>query len=215
MKSDNHLHWHSRGYIPHFDDPLRLQFITFRLADSLPQRVLQEIARNLNSINPVKPEDQSGIEKRRQSKYEKYLSMGYGSCLLKKPQIATIVENSLLFFDSKRYRLLSWVVMPNHVHALIETYQGYPLHRILHSWKSFSAHKINKTVGRQGQLWQKEYFDRFIRNENHYWDAIEYIHQNPVKAGLVDDPREWRFGSARLFCENNACVAGLLKKSAG
>ena len=96
----------------------------------------------------------------------------------------------------ERYRLLAWVVMPNHVHVLIELIDGHPLSGIVHSWKSYTAHEINRTPGNQGKIWQREYFDRWIRNEEHNWQAVWYIHDNPVKAGLVRVQEEWPYSSA-------------------
>jgi REP element-mobilizing transposase RayT len=108
------------------------------------------------------------------------------------------MQETLLIFDGERYRLLAWVVMPNHVHVLVQLDQQHPLPKVLHSWKSYVANQANKILGRSGPFWQREYFDRFIRNEDHYRNAVRYIEDNPVKAGLVMLPEDWRFSSARL-----------------
>ena len=68
----------------------------------------------------------------------------------------------------------------------------------MHSLKSFTAKEANRLIGRKGDFWQVDYYDRYIRNERHYYRAIEYIEMNPVNAGLCEDRGEWRFGSARL-----------------
>jgi REP element-mobilizing transposase RayT len=73
-----------------------------------------------------------------------------------------------LHFDGQRYRLLAWVVMPNHVHVLIETMTGHTLAAVLHSWKSYTAKEANRLLGRTGDFWQPEYFDRFIRDDRHF-----------------------------------------------
>jgi len=96
-----------------------------------------------------------------------------------------------------RYHLLAWVVMPNHVHVLIEVIQGYPLGDVIHSWKSFTAKQANKILGKTGAFWQRDYFDRFIRDEAHFANVVNYIHHNPVKAGLVRRAEDWPFSSAR------------------
>jgi REP element-mobilizing transposase RayT len=108
------------------------------------------------------------------------------------------VETSLWHFDAARYRLLAWVVMPNHVHVVIETRAEYPLSDVLQSWKSFTAKKANSLLGRTGSFWQPEYFDRAIRDERHLLAAIAYIHGNPVKAGLVRRAEDWPYSSARF-----------------
>jgi len=89
-------------------------------------------------------------------------------------------------------------VMPNHVHVLIEPIGSHTTGDIVGSWKRFSARMANRQLGRSGAFWQDDYWDRFIRNEEHFFATIEYIDQNPVKAGLADRPRLWSWGSARF-----------------
>lgn len=181
--------WYSRGYLPHLDQPGLIQGITFRLWDALPAHVVEAM------VEEVK--DTSDPEKR--ARIEQYLNAGYGSCYLRDPRIGRLVENALLHFDSKRYRLFAWVVMPNHVHVLTELFAGHPLDTMLHSWKSYTATEANKILGRDGRFWFPDYFDRYIRDERHFANAVHYIHQNPVKAGLVAKPEDWPFSSARLW----------------
>ncbi|MDI9382707.1 MAG: transposase [Verrucomicrobiota bacterium] len=99
----------------------------------------------------------------------------------------------MLHFDGERYRLLAWCIMPNHVHTLIETVVGFPLGEVVHSWKSFTANESNRVLNRQGEIWMPDYFDRFIRDAKHYDAVVEYIAENPVKAGLCSNPKEWRW----------------------
>jgi len=113
------------------------------------------------------------------------------------PQIASIIQDSILFFDGTRYKLHALVVMPNHVHALLTPVTGWELGEILHSWKSYTATECNKLLRRNGEFWQTETFDRFIRDEKHYYNAIAYIENNPVKAGLCENPEDWPWSSAR------------------
>jgi putative DNA methylase len=182
--------WYSRGYQPHFDLPNLVQAITFRLADSLPQTVLEEMARELAAY----PETKRQTERER--RIAAHLDAGHGACWLKDARVATLVENALLHFDGQRYRLLAWCVMPNHVHALVETKEGFPLSEVVHSWKSFTANEANKILGRIGDFWQREYHDRFIRDDDHYRNAVFYIENNPVRAGLAKGAETWRYSSA-------------------
>jgi putative DNA methylase len=184
-----HKGWYSRGFIPHFDQPGLIQGITFRLADSLPAHVIATMAEEL---------DEKSSEVKRAT-VEKYLNAGYGACHLREPRIGQFVEGAFLFFDGKRYRLFAWVVMPNHVHVLIQLREGYPMHKIIHSWKSFTANEANKLLGLKGPFWYHEYYDRFIRDQRHFDNAVRYIHENPVKAGLVEKPEDWPFSSARFW----------------
>jgi putative DNA methylase len=133
----------------------------------------------------------------RRDAIEAALDAGHGECFLKRPDIAELAENAMLHFDRARYRLLAWCVMPNHVHALIETKAGHSLEDILHSWKSFTSKEANRLLNRRGAFWMPEYHDRYIRSEKHLENALRYIEGNPVKAGLVRDAADWRFGSAR------------------
>ena len=177
------LGWHSRGYLPHFDGGELAQFLTFRLHDALPQSVLVRWREEQKLTNPGEAE---AIMRRR---VEAYLDQGHGSCYLKDPSVAGMVQDALLFHDQKKYRLAAWVVMPNHVHLLCTPCVGQTLPRIMHSLKSFTSNEINKLVGRTGRLWEREYYDRIIRDSRDYDNTIRYILDNPAKAGLHD----WRW----------------------
>ena len=183
--------WHSRGYLPHFDGIEIPQFITFHLADSMPRKV---ILRWQNELKLVQGEQQKLLLIRR---VEKYLDLEYGQAFLKDTRVATMVQNSLLKFDGLRYRLFAWVVMPNHVHYLMTRFEEYELKELIHSHKSYMAHEANKILQRSGKFWIDDYFDRRIRNEKHFYKTIEYIENNPVKAGLCENPTDWPFSSAR------------------
>jgi len=180
--------WYSRGYLPHLDQPATLQAITFRLADSLPAERRAEWVVLLHLPNATQ----------QRARLQAYLDAGYGACWLTSPDVARLVEETLLLFDGERYRLLAWVIMPNHVHTLIETLPGCPLDKVIHSWKSFTSSRANALLGRKGAFWHRDYYDRYIRNERHLELAVRYIHANPVKAGLVERAEQWPFGSARL-----------------
>ena len=182
-----HKYWHSRGYLPHCDTPGLIQAVTFRLADSLPAEVVNRLR------------EESGHARKNPDGIETLLDAGHGACWLKQPAIADILEEALLHGDGQGYRLLAWCVMPNHVHVLIDTQEGIPLHDVLHSWKSFTAKAINRRLSRTGTVWMRDYFDRYIRDDRHLATVMAYIHANPVKAGLVDHEEAWPHSSARLM----------------
>jgi REP element-mobilizing transposase RayT len=182
--------WHSRGYLPHYDGGEIPQFITFRLGDSLPHTVLDKWRMEFEK------ETGFDIEAALRRRIEAYLDQGYGKCYLKDERVARMVQDSLLFHDGERYRLSAWVVMPNHVHFLATPCVGVELSDIQHSLKSYTAHEANKILGRTGQFWQVEAFDRFIRDHDHYTKTIAYIENNPVKAHLCEKPSSWQFSSA-------------------
>jgi REP element-mobilizing transposase RayT len=127
---------------------------------------------------------------------EAYLDQGHGSCYLKEPGLASMVQDALLFHDESKYRLSAWVIMPNHVHLLCTPAAGHNLAEIMHSLKSYTANESNRMLGREGRFWQKEYFDRYIRNARHFAGVVAYIENNPVKARLCEKTEDWPFGSA-------------------
>jgi len=186
--------WRSRGYIPHRDKIHLLQSITFRLADSLPQNILLELEEELLKL----PREEQDLEKRK--KIEHWLDSGIGCCALRHPKMALIMQDTLLKFDSESYFLFAWCIMPNHVHVLIEPHIS--LSKIIQSWKSFTGscalkHNAELGLGVPGKsFWMREYWDRFIRNEKHFNNVIEYIHNNPVKANLVTKKEDWKWSSA-------------------
>jgi putative transposase len=188
--------WHSRGYLPHFDAPRTIQFVTFRLADAVPRDLLESWRRELKWLESASPDDPEVVElHRRMARYE---DQGHGSCWLARPEIAGLVQDALLHFDGSRYRLLAWCVMPNHVHALLETLEAFALGVVVQSWKSFTAKAANEALGRSGQFWMADYFDRYIRNADHFARTLAYIEGNPVRAGLVATAGEWPWSSARM-----------------
>jgi len=212
--------WHSRGYLPHFESSDVIQHVTFHLADSLPKTALLQLDAELKFL----PADKRDAERRK--RVDAWIDAGNGSCVLRKPAFAQMVQTSLLTFDSQRYHLLAWVVMPNHVHALFEPMKGWTVAKIVASWKKFTARKICDDLARDATLcsiprsqrdesligagvgtpisrlaasspvWHREYWDRYIRDRDHLAQVIEYIHLNPVKAGLVAKPEDWPWSSA-------------------
>lgn len=188
--------WHSRGYLPHFESSDIAQHVTFHLADSLPQTVLLRLEVELKSL----PAEKQDVERRK--RVDAWIDAGHGSCTLRKPAIANMVQESLLAIDSQRYRLLAWAVMPNHVHVLFQPMNGWTVAKIVASWKKFTARKICDNQRNSGEepsapVWHREYWDRFIRDQTHFSQLVEYIHMNPVRAGLVVKPETWPWSSAR------------------
>jgi REP element-mobilizing transposase RayT len=177
-----HRGWYNRGYLPHHDPGDVVQMITYRLADALPREALRR--------------DAGESAARRRLTIDRFLDRGYGSCLLKAADIARCVVENWRHFDGDSYRLHAWVVMPNHVHVLIEVREGHPLSEIVHAWKSYTAHVIRRLRGDTGRVWQPEYWDRMIRDDLHYLRAVEYIEMNPVRAGLVHAAHLWPWSSA-------------------
>jgi REP element-mobilizing transposase RayT len=167
--------------LPHFE---ATQHVTFHLADSFPKTVLRRLESELKLL----PDEMRKVERRK--RLDALMDAGHGSCILRKTHIAEMMQGSPQKFDAERYRLLAWVVMPNHVHVLFQTLNGWTVAKIVASWKKFSARVICDTQRNNGEkangpVWHREYWDRYIRNQKHFEKAVEYIQLNPVKAGRV------------------------------
>ena len=179
--------WKQRGYLPHRDEPGLSQFVTFRLADCFPAELRSE----WQALQEIEEDRQ------RQRKLEGYLDLGRGSCHLRRPELAGLVETALRFCHGSRYDLRAWVVMPNHVHVLF-TQRDEPLGKIVGSWKSYTAKEANKVLGRTGQFWEEDYWDTYMRDDAHELKTRRYVECNPVKAQLVRQPTQWAWSSARF-----------------
>jgi REP element-mobilizing transposase RayT len=186
-KGKGFLGWHQRGYLPHYDAPGVTQIVTMRLVDSLPASRRGEWEHLLRIEN----------DRERRRRLETYLDRGLGECWLRQPAIATLAEGALRFFDGERYTLAAWVVMPNHVHLLVDVWET-PLSELVKSWKGFVAREANKVLGRSGAFWEREYLDTVVANEAHRQTAVRYIENNPAKAGLAREAKEWPWSSARF-----------------
>jgi REP element-mobilizing transposase RayT len=193
---------HDRGYLPHWEKDSATYFVTFRLGDSLPKSVLEKILSERDSVlttaaqagRSLSTDELRKVNRLSTAKIEKYLDLGAGACHLKQPAIANIVASTLRYFDDKRYRLLAWCVMPNHVHAVARLFPGQNLPSIIHSWKSFSAKKCNAVLREKGSFWQREYYDHLVRDESEFGRIVDYVADNPVKAGLRNWPWLWVWG---------------------
>jgi len=172
----------TRANLPHWSQRCAC-FVTFRLADSLPQEKLAELASEREAWMEVHP--QPWDEETEQAYFEMFdervqnwLDAGAGECLLARREIREIVESSLRHFADKKYSLYSYVVMPNHVHVLFMATEGFDIPTVLQAWKGFTAKAINIALGRSGAVWQKESWDRLVRNVEQFDAYRAYIRGN-------------------------------------
>ncbi len=208
----NELKWTDRGYMPHVDSALLIQHVSFHLADSLPKEALEVMNAELKSL-PPKLRDAE-----KEKRIARFIDAGKGSCVLRVPKIAEMVQNAFLLFHGERYTLHAWCVMPNHVHVLFQPKAGWTMSKIVASWKSFTGRRISEYQQRAGlepgestaglatlqrgstssstPIWHREYWDRYIRDQAHYASTVKYIHENPEKAGLVKKAADWKWSSA-------------------
>ena len=178
--------WHERGYLPHRDAPGLVQFVTFRLADAFPAALRSEWAGQLAVTD--------GRERRRQ--FEAYLDRSRGEALLRRVEVGGLVDRALRFYHGEQFELRAWVVMPNHVHALVRV-ESMSLGRIIADLKRYTAREANRLLDRHGSFWAPDYWDTYVRDAEHERRVRRYIENNPTKAFLVRDPKEWRWSSAR------------------
>ena len=177
--------WHQRGYLPHFDAPGVTQFVTFQLRDAFPVTCRGE-------FEAILKEPDNSAKRRR---LEAWLDRGHGECWLRRREVAALVEKILLEADGRDYRMQAWVVMPNHVHLVVDVWD-VPLVKLINGWKGKSSRQANKLLGRRGPFWQEDYYDTLIRDEAHLKRAIRYTEQNPVRAFLAKTARNWQWSSA-------------------
>ena len=161
--------------------PHMIQFVTFRLADSLPKIVCARTIQEKSNIKSL----------------ELLLDSGYGSCILKEFAVASIVVDSIQFCSKTYFELFAYCIMPNHVHLLIRLDKNLSLARCIKSLKSFTAKHINQVQSSSGNIWFPDYFDRYIRDEEHFTLTKNYILNNPVKAGLCSEASAWSWSWSR------------------
>jgi len=198
---------HSRGYLPHVKREGAVYFVTFRLADSLPQEVLlafereraERLRRLAESVRRGESWHDSADEIGRafRRRVERHLDYGAGKCHLRRPDIAELVVGAMRHFHERRYRLHEWVVMPNHVHAMVWPMPNHLLSDILKSWKQFSSRRAKAVLRLAAEpFWQPEAYDHWIRDDDERGRISRYILNNPVTAKLCAHPANWRWSSA-------------------
>ena len=195
---------HEQGNLPHWRQPGTTYFITSRLADSIPAPLRDEwlsrrkawLARHRVADSELLPEDlRNEFHRQFTAEFHKLLDAGHGECLLARAECSEILIARLFAGHGTAYFLDAWVIMPNHIHALVEPARCSLLGEIVRSWKGGSSREINLALGRQGPLWQKEPYDHIVRSEAQLEHYRRYIAENPFKTGLRSG---YRLGTGRL-----------------
>ncbi len=175
--------------LPHWQQPGTTVFVTFRLADSLPShlRIQWQMEREawlLLHPKPWSPEIEAQYHQTFSRRVDEWLDQGHGECHLRDDECRKPVIETLNHNHGQAYWLHAWVIMPNHVHVLFSLLGDSGLDGETGAWKSVSTRGINKLLHRKGQLWQTGYFDRLVRDADHFVNVIKYIRRNPHIAGL-------------------------------
>jgi REP element-mobilizing transposase RayT len=176
----------SRGRLPHWQLDESTYSVTIRLRDSLPKHIAIALLREREQMirMTMTGAERAEVDRLFSLKLDSCLDEGRGSCIFRDDANASIVAGALQYFDRVRYELHAWCVMPNHIHVMFYLEHGADLERVLHSWKSYTAHEIGR-----GVIWQREYFDRIVRDPQDFWATRNYVLNNPFKAGL----RNWKW----------------------
>ena len=180
-----------RGVLPHWEVVDGRYFVTLRLANSLPHRVVEDLAGILKDAS-----EQDFLKRSRRyfRELEHWLDANHGSVYLREQAIAEVILDT---FD-KYERLGYWhvsaaTVMPNHVHAFFRC-GTLSLSRVMKRFKRYTAREANRILDRKGKrFWQREWFDHWSRSAQEDDRIISYIRNNPVRAGLVKRPEDWRW----------------------
>ncbi len=200
--------------LPHIQPPGATLFITFRLAGSIPmnisralleehERVERELAR---IVDPVERAKHADVKDRKfLGKWDDALdTASNGPFWLREDNIAELVSKSLHFQDNLHYRLDAFCIMPNHAHLVctpLEQADGvyFSMSKIMHSLKRHTGRRANQILRRTGDFWEHENYDHYARDEQELERIINYVLNNPVKAGLVSTPEAWKWS----YCTTN------------
>jgi REP element-mobilizing transposase RayT len=206
-----------RRNLPHIHPRDAIFFITFRLVDSLPAAVLQRLQQEREDEIKLLKKKYNGkelekakykAEKRYFGRFDEWLDRAAtGPQWLKEERIAQIVADKIHYLHGKRYSLIAYCIMSNHVHLSFDTTgyhqssvtnilgktKDYPVGDTMRLLKGSTSRFCNLELKRTGAFWHKESYDHYVRDEDELYRIIEYILNNPVKAGLVKQWQEWRF----------------------
>ena len=209
-----------RRHLPHYQPEGATYHVVFRLAGSIPTSVLTELRfqreQEVKRIQAAKSEEEKArlLRDHKRKYFEKIDqlldSCVHGPCWLRKPEVASIVAAAMHYYDGKKIDLIAYSIMPTHVHGIVRLLHenvrrvsdpmkagrdgvpSYKVTELLGSIKKYTALRANRILGRRGAFWQSESYDHVIRDADELDRTIRYVLENPVKAGLCNDWREWK-----------------------
>ena len=200
LVEDDQLQIYQGNHLPHWERDSVIYHVTFSLIDAIPkakrdqlQQEREWLAKRASDTDiPCTPEELRRLHYLYSDKIEEYLNNCYGSCLMRDDRVAALVKNTLEYYNEERYLLHAWCIMPNHVHAILQLINSYPLAEILRYWKSYTAHGINKLLERQGSIWHPDSYNHIIRTLKEYFNQILYVWNNPAKLCPSGWPWRWK-----------------------
>ena len=190
--------------VDHWDLPNCVYHVCFRLADSVPQDVLNSwrgerevlLARRRGEGLPIDSEDFEHALWVLSDRAAAFLDSGYGECLLAKKDAGDVVLTTIQHDHGRKYVIHAIGIMPNHVHVLVQPLVDCPLMKIVDQWKRITAHRINKLLGRSGQVWREDHYNRIVRDREEYRNQLNYVMGNDMVMSWGVSPR----GAAETGC---------------
>jgi len=204
-----------RRHLPHYQPAGATIFVTWRLHGSIPQHVLEALLKEdeltKRKVADIPLEKRAAwLRKERKKAFARWDTLldraDAGPTWLAHEEVAKMIAQSLHFMDGKKYDLIAYCIMPNHVHAVFTplpveagSHTYHALASIMQSIKEYTARQANRILGRKGKLWQDESYDHVVRGEKELERIVNYVLNNPVKAGLVESCDQWRWS----YCKWN------------
>ena len=192
--------------LPHWHPPNRSIFLTWRLYGSLPKNLINQLQITRQQLSQRKTGIESGWTlDARLIEYKKFFAKvdaildkaETGPLWLKLDDVAAVAQQSLLEKYARFYTLWSYTVMANHVHVFLKPKREVTIASITKRLKGYTAREANRLLERTGKpFWQDESFDHWCRDQTEFSRIVRYVENNPVKAGLVERPEDWRWSSA-------------------
>jgi len=208
-----------RRFLPHIQPINAYYSVTSRLNQSLPRSVLIDLQTEKEEFIRKLKNTQDPVERIRLTyNFERYYYKKYDHALdkvltgpvwLKNENIAQIVAQAMQYRHGKKFELIAYTIMSNHIHIIFwlsedhvnsgskgdHEYMNskYVVSDIMESLKKFTARQSNAILNRSGKFWARESFDRVLRNQVELKRAVRYVLNNPVKAGLVEEPTDWKW----------------------
>ncbi len=217
-----------RRSLPHIQPVNAYYFVTTRLVDSIPRSILlklemerEDFERQLKRVKDEakRAELKHDFERKHFKKYDEALDkIAAGPVWLGNERVAKIAMNAVKYYDGIRYELLSCCIMPNHMHLVFwmgeenvkrfseslrrNRVSPYIVTNTMQSIKKYTAIRANRILKRSGQFWARESYDHVIRNARSLQRVVKYVLNNPVKAGLVEQPDDWKWN----YCKQNFSI---------
>lgn len=211
-------------HLPHYQPPGCTFFVTFRLTGSLPLYVIQKLkAEHEAQLKLISGIEDQKVKKEQYRNYQTSYFEKFDSILDKyrskarwliQHAVAEKVKEAIHFYDGNTYELIAYTIMPNHVHMVFTPINvgrfsesptsgrngvsTYIVAKILQDLKKYTSHECNKILNRSGAFWQHESYDHVVRDEDELSRIVEYVLNNPVKAGLVDKWEDWKWSYCKF-----------------